>query len=124
MTDGLDLLVTVLLLALATGAVVDVWLNGSIFASWRSRAEVWENMFSELLGCSLCLNYQAPIWLTLGLWALPMSVPGWAAIILRGVLIALAAGRLAWLLNDVYLGPEHGYDRGSHDLGSDSEEDH
>jgi hypothetical protein len=120
MTDGFDLLVTVFLLALATGAVVDVWLNGSIFAGWRARAEVWENTLSELLGCSLCLNYQVPIWLTLGLWALPMGVPKWAAIILRGVLIALAVGRLAWLLNHMCLDPEHGYDRGSQTI----EEDH
>ena len=83
---------------------MDVWLNGSIFAGWRARVETWENTLSELLGCSLCLNYQVPIWLTLGLWALPMNVPGWAAVILRGILIVLAVGRLAWLLDHVCLG--------------------
>lgn len=120
MTDGFDLLVTVFLLALATGAVVDVWLNGSIFASWRARVETWENTLSELFGCSLCLNYQAAIWLTLGLWALPMGVPGWAAIILRTVLIVLAVGRLAWLIDRACIVTEHGYDRGSQTI----EEDH
>jgi hypothetical protein len=120
---GLDLLINVLLLALATGAVVDVWLNGSIFATWRARVETWENTFSELLGCSLCLNYQVPIWLTLGLWVLPAYVPALAAITLRTILIVLAVGRLAWLFN--CFGPERGYDRGSHELGSpDPEEDH
>jgi hypothetical protein len=122
---GPDLLINVLLLALAAGAVVDVWLNGSIFATWRARAETWENTFSELLGCSLCLNYQVPIWLTLGFWVLPAYVPALVAVILRAVLIALAVGRLAWLLNYMCLGAEHGYDRGSHELGSPvPEEDH
>jgi hypothetical protein len=110
--NGFDLLIDVILLALATGAVVDVWLNGSIFAGWRARIETWENTFSELMGCSLCLNYQVPIWLTLGLWALPMGVPRWAGLILRILLVALAVGRMAWLLN-AWLGHEHGYDRGS-----------
>jgi hypothetical protein len=107
---GLDLLVDVLLLALAVGAVVDVWLNGSLFAGLRARIEIWDNKFSELLGCSLCLNYQAAIWLTLGLWALPMIVPSWAEIPLRVVLVILAVGRLAWLFQ-ARLGPESGYDR-------------
>jgi hypothetical protein len=124
MTVGLELLITVAMLALATGAVVDVWLNGSIFATWRARVETWENVFSELFGCSLCLNYQAAIWLTLGLWALPMVIPGWAASVLRGVLVMLAVGRLAWLIDRACIVTEHGYDRGGPDLGShDSEED-
>ena len=96
--NGPDLAIDVVLLALAVGAVVDVWFNGSIFAGWRARAEAWENTLSELLGCPLCLTYQAAIWLTLGLWALPLGVPRWAQVALRGVLIALAVGRLARLI--------------------------
>jgi hypothetical protein len=115
---GTDLLIDVILLALAAGAAVDVWLNGSIFAGWRARAEAWENTLSELLGCSFCLNYQAPIWLTLGLWALPMALKPWAALPLRVALVALAVGRLAWLI-DSLLGPERGYDRGSQDREAD-----
>jgi hypothetical protein len=117
---GSDLLIEVLLLALATGAVVDVWFNGSIFAHHRARIEALENIFSELMGCSLCLNYQTAIWLTCGLWVLPMFVPGWAAIVLRGLLVALAVARLAWLINCVIFGPERGYDRGG---GHEFEED-
>jgi hypothetical protein len=115
---GFDLLTDVFLLALATGAVVDVWLNGSIFAGWRARIETWENVFSELSGCSLCLNYQVPIWLTLGLWALPYYVP--RVLGLRVILIILAAGRLAWLFN-AHLWPGAAYDRGAND---EPEEDH
>jgi hypothetical protein len=118
----LNLTVDVLLLALAIGAVVDVWLNGSIFAGWRAYAEVWEGKLAELAGCPLCLNYQAAIWLTLGLVILPLALPWWAALVPRTLLIVLATGRLAWLIN-VRLGPEHGYDRGSQDDGG-TQEDH
>jgi hypothetical protein len=106
--NSLDRLVDIVLLALATGAVVDVWFDGSIFAAWRARAEAWENAFSELLGCRLCLTYQAVAWLTLGLWALPQGVPRWLALGLQTLLVALAAGRLAWLIDRVGRGPEAG----------------
>jgi hypothetical protein len=119
---GSDLLLNVVLLPLATGAVVDIWLNGALFAGWRARIEARENRLSEFLGCSLCLNYQVPIWLTLGCWALPMYVPHWAALVLRGILIALATGRLAWLIN-AWLGPDYGYDRESHDHDDDDDDD-
>ena len=119
MTAGPGLLIEVVLLALATGAAVDVWFNGSIFASHRARVETWENWLSELMGCSLCLNYQTAIWLTCGLWVLPLFVPGWFAVILRGLLVAMAVARLAWLIDRVCFGPERGYDRGSHELEED-----
>jgi len=96
---------------------VDVWINGSIFAPWRARVETWENVFSELLGCSLCMTYQVAIWLTLGLWALPLAAPR-TAFALRIILVVLAVGRLAWLIDSMGL-RERGYDRGSHDLEED-----
>ena len=67
---------------------MDVWLNGSIFAGHRAKIEAWRISLSELMGCSLCLNYQTAIWFTCGLWVLPMFVPGWAALVLRGLLVA------------------------------------
>ena len=118
--NSLALLIEVLLLALATGAAVDVWLNGSIFARHRAKIEALENTCSELMGCSLCLNYQTAVWLTCGLWVLPIFVPGWAALVLRGLLVAMAVARLAWLIDRMGFGPEHGYDRGKHEF----EEDH
>jgi hypothetical protein len=119
--SGPDLLIDVVLIALAAGALVDIWLNGSMFAGWRARFEVWENALSELLGCGLCLNYQAPIWLTLGLWVPTMlGAVHWAAVLLRAILVMLAAGRLAWLVH-AWLGPDYGYDRGSrHDEPGDA----
>jgi hypothetical protein len=114
-----DVLAGILTIALASGAIVDIWLNGSIFAALRARVEIYENAFSELMGCSLCLTYQAAIWLTLGLWLLPMFMPWWAALLLHNLLVVLAAGRLAWVIN-AWLGPEHNYDRGGHDAGEEN----
>jgi hypothetical protein len=108
---GVLLLVDLVLVALATGAVVDVWLNGSIFATARARVETWDNILSELLGCSFCLNYQVPLWLVAFLW-MPTFLAHWVvALTCRGVLLWLATGRLAWLINHAVLGPQHGYDR-------------
>jgi hypothetical protein len=119
---GLDLAADVLLLALAAGAIVDVWLNGSIFAGWRARVEAREGWLSELLGCSLCLNYQAALWLTLLFWVpVVAGAPHRAAVVLRTALVVLAAGRLAWLLN-AHLWQGAAYDRGGRD--ERAEEDH
>jgi hypothetical protein len=108
---GVPLLVDLVLVALATGAVVDVWLNGSIFATARARVETRDNILSELLGCSFCLNYQVPLWLVVLLW-LPVVVAPWPVnLICRAWLLWLAAGRLAWLINHAVLGSRHGYDR-------------
>jgi hypothetical protein len=119
---GLDLIAGVLLLALAAGAIVDVWLNGSIFAGWRARIEAREGRLSELLGCSLCLNYQVAGWLTLLFWVpVVTGAPHWVKVALLAVLVVLAAGRLAWILN-AHLWQGAAYDRGGHD--ERAEEDH
>jgi hypothetical protein len=120
--SGPDLLIEVVLIALAAGALVDIWLNGPVFAGWRARVETWEDALSELLGCSLCLNYQAPIWLTLILWVpTALGVVYWVAVPLRAVLVMLAAGRLAWLVH-AWLGPDYGYDREDrHDKPGDAD---
>jgi hypothetical protein len=62
-----------IVLALAARACLDAWFEGSLFADWRARAEVWDNWLGVLLGCRFCLAYHMP-WLVLaaayvpGLW--------------------------------------------------------
>jgi hypothetical protein len=110
--QGIPLAVDLVLLALATGAVVDVWLNGSIFASARARVEAWEGFLAELLGCGFCLTYQVALWLT-GLAWLPALLLEWPWVLApRALLVGLAAGRLAWLVDRAVLGQD-GYQRGS-----------
>lgn len=115
------LLVDLVLVALAAGAVVDVWLNGSLFATARARVEAWDNILSELLGCSFCLNYQAPLWLVALLWLPAVAAPWPVNLICRAWLLWLAAGRLAWLINHAVLGPRHGYDRAHTRISDDGE---
>ena len=67
-------LIEVLLLALATGGVVDVWLIAALRQP-SGQGRVLEGMLSELMGCGLCLNYQIAIWSTLSL-RLPRSFHG------------------------------------------------
>jgi hypothetical protein len=111
---GIPLLVDLTLLALACGATVDLWLNGSIFASWRARVEARGGWLGELLGCSFCLNYHVPLWTTWLLW-LPATLLSWPwYLVPRAILIWLAAGRLAWLINHAM--GNKGYDRDRDDM--------
>lgn len=80
MTIGwLDLLV----LVLATDALLVAWFKGSIFASYRARAEAWQvskgilrPFFGELLSCPKCLPFHVAFWLYLAALLIPYGV-GW-----------------------------------------------
>lgn len=51
---------TLVLIALASRGIVDVWRNGSIFAGVRARLEVGSGFLVELLRCSYCLLCWVP----------------------------------------------------------------
>lgn len=45
---------------LATWQIVEVWRHGALFASWRARVEIWDDLFPwgflrDMLGCPFCL---------------------------------------------------------------------
>lgn len=115
----------ILVYSLASQAVVDVWLNGSIFSGWRAYFEAYADRhprLAELVACPLCLSYQAPIWLMLLFWA-----PAWALIefgftspaakavvlALQFVPLTLAIARAGWIAHGL-LPQGLQYDRGSH----------
>lgn len=96
----MDPFASLVVYALAAGAVVDLWRNGSLFAPLRARAEsaLPPGRLRELLGCTFCLTFQAALWLVL-LCRLPAAAwPAWAAFLEAGPAF-LAAGRLSWLLD-------------------------
>jgi hypothetical protein len=108
------------ILPLATGAVVDAWRNGSIFAGWRAVVEARaaahelgfrgaENFLAALLDCAFCLSYHVPAWLILTQYlpSLLLSFVEWrtAARIWLLPSYALAATRVSWLVNG--LAPDH-----------------
>lgn len=93
------------LYSLASAAAVDVWLRGSLFAGARARVEAdwpeagWPRApLSELLGCAHCLSHQAPIWLLCWGEVPAAMMPDRLAAIWRAPIVALAVGRLTWML--------------------------
>lgn len=62
----IDVLITTLLVAVATKAALDAWFEGSVFSVARAYAEAWKesdkkivSLFGELLSCRFCLGYHA-----------------------------------------------------------------
>lgn len=102
---------------LATGAVIEVWHKGSIFADLRARAQAYQDVTDpesfkgrllELLMCPFCKSYHVPFWLIVAL-----LLSDWAGatigILARLVIYALAATRASNLL-DGFLPPRMRYD--------------
>lgn len=94
----------VCLYALASGALIDAWRNGSLFAPLRGRLEAmaaqsseW-HFVAELVSCDFCLSFQVPFWLLLYFYVPGLVFPT-AALFMQLPVFALAAARVAWLLN-------------------------
>lgn len=87
--------------ALATWQAVEIWHQGSIFASVRARLELKTGWLIELLLCPFCLSPWVAcvlwIWLWLATFTLSVRVEGLVA----APVYALAASRLANLANDL-----------------------
>lgn len=66
-----EMLVAALLVALATRATLDCWMQGSIFSRGRARMELWRDddfyfyrrLLGELMTCRFCLAYHVAFWL-------------------------------------------------------------
>ena len=116
MVTTTQLLVDLITLTLAAGAVVDVLRNGSLFAEKRAyleaRSDAVENRqiergfigwLGELFLCSYCLSYHAPFWLAV----LFLAPAWWAAVQEPPCLVASFLGGIisgAWLPAS-FLGP-------------------
>ena len=89
--------------ALATWQIVEIWHHSSIMAGPRARAEAWSNTTADLLGCPFCLS----VWVALVSITLLRcdAAEGtiWAALfgLLKLPVWAFAASRLANLGNDL-----------------------
>lgn len=89
-------------IVLASGAIIDVWNNGSILAEPRAWVQAVADsgqarlqLLWELLNCSYCLSYHVPLYLLLGTWLCPWADVAWLLV------YALAATRAALLLNEL-----------------------
>lgn len=111
------MLLDLIAVVLATGAIIEVWHKGSIFAGLRARAEAqqdvtdpesWRGRLLELLLCPFCKSYHVPLWLFVGL-----LLGDWFGVTIgagvRLLVYALAATRASNLL-DGLLPPRMRYD--------------
>lgn len=82
-TLGLSAVMYALLVGLAAVAVLDAWLDGSLFADGRARCEFWRDegerkatrLLGELLTCRFCLGYHVTFWLAI--LTLPLLPTAW-----------------------------------------------
>ena len=111
------MLLDFLAVVLATGAVIEVWHKGSVFADLRARAQALQDVTDpdtlkgkalELLLCPFCKSYHVPFWLyvalLLGDWFGATIGAG-----VRLIVYALAATRLSNLV-DGLMPPRLRYD--------------
>jgi hypothetical protein len=110
------MLLDFLAVVLATGAIIEVWHRGSIFANLRALAEAHQDLTDpeslkgralELLMCPFCKSYHVPFWLLVTLLA-GDAIGATIGAGVRLVVYALAATRLSNLL-DGFLPPRMRY---------------
>lgn len=58
----------ILMLALASTAVMRIWFQGSIFTDWRAYWEARGGLFGELVNCTVCLSPYVTFWLACLYW--------------------------------------------------------
>lgn len=92
---------------LASGAIIEVWHKGSIFATARAYVQAWDDasepgswksLLYELILCPFCKSYHIPLYLYL-LLLLADSFGGSVGAYVRVPLLALAATRLSNIIN-------------------------
>ena len=85
--------------ALATWQVVEIWHHSLLMSPLRARTEMWNNKVGEALGCPFCLS----VWVALFCVAcLEMSEYGLAGRCLSVLVYVFAVSRLANLGNDFF----------------------
>jgi hypothetical protein len=104
--------------ALAAGAIIEVWHKGSIFETARAYAQAWQDItpqetakgrLLELINCPFCKSYHVPFYLFLSLLAGDWF-GGIVSAAIRLVVYSLAATRLGNVINGV-LPPGSRYDQ-------------
>ena len=85
--------------ALATWQIIEIWHHSLLFAPLRARTEMWVNKFGELLSCPFCLS---PWIAALCVTVLTLAEYGLAGRIGSVIIYAFAVSRLANLGNDFF----------------------
>lgn len=105
----LQTVVDFFIIVLSSGAIIEVWNKGSLFAEPRAYLQAWHDgatygtlkyRICELLLCPFCQSYHVPFYLYL-LLLLTTYLSGNVGAGYRVVLLALAATRLGNIINSV-----------------------
>jgi hypothetical protein len=89
----------IIIAALATWQIIEIWRHSLLFAPLRSVTEMWVNKLGELLSCPFCLSpWVAMICLAL----LQVQDYGLAGLVGSLTVKAFATSRLANLGNDFF----------------------
>lgn len=119
--DAADNWLDFIAVALAAGAIIDVWNNGSIFATARAIVQAKQDvaktgsitaLWTELFTCPFCQSYHVPIYLYVLLLSAD-HIGGIVAIVARIIVYGWAATRIGNLLNG-FLPKELQYERPTH----------
>lgn len=95
-------LTDLIVVALATQQVVEVWHHSQLFADWRAYVEAREDVLTKLLNCPFCLSLWAAATVA-ALWLAPYGDTGFG-LVADWLVGLLAASRLANLFNDLFRG--------------------
>jgi len=101
--------------ALATWQIVEIWHHSKLFANPRSVVEMWDNWLGELLVCPFCLSQWVALFCVICLGTEEYWLAG---PLVSMVIYAFAVARLANLGNDYFkqhtltpkIGSEYEYD--------------
>ena len=99
---------TILLAAISTWQIIEIWHHSHLFSGLRARVDLWEGRAGQLLRCPFCLSPWVAalsyISVSLGLyWT--VSESQWiqsAGLMLYLPFVILAISRLANLANDLF----------------------
>lgn len=88
----------IIVAALATWQILEIWQHSSLMAPLRARTEMWVNKIGELLSCPFCLSP----WVSLLCVVIIYDVAGYGLVgtCMANVIRAFAVARLANLGND------------------------
>jgi len=113
---------------LASGAILDVWNKGSLFATWRAQLQATQDVTDpetlkgriiELKLCPFCQSYHVPFWLLVVLLA-SSHLSATLGFIVYLLVYGLAATRLVHVLDSFlpprlrHSPPREGVDFGPH----------
>ena len=113
----MDRLIDLVAVIFATGAIIEVWHKGSIFATARAIVQAKQDiaphgsftaLWTELLTCPFCKSYHVPVYLY-GLLLSGDYCGGIVATVTRALIFSLAATRASNLI-DGFLPKSRKYD--------------